>query len=155
MEAKMTDITTLFCSIDDFWMEFEPEWKKMLLAQGKQTPKRPPSLVESEVMTIVVLFHMMGYRNFKTFYIQYVCGHLRKYFPKCPSYNRFLELKKSILFPMYCYLMKRRGSQTGIAFVDSSPLAVCHVKRATRNKVFNGVANWTSDIRRLTESNKK
>ena len=72
-EAKMIDIVVLFCSIDDFWMTFKSKWGKMLLSQGKQPPKRRPSLFESEIMTIIVLFHMMGYRNF---YVHHVCKYL-------------------------------------------------------------------------------
>ena len=136
----MIDIVVLFCSIDDFWMIFKLEWEKRLLSQGKRPPKRRPSLAESEIMTIVILFHMMGYRNFKTFYIQHVCKYLSSYFHPLPSYNRFLELKRSVVFPMYCYLMENTGMTTGISFVDSTPLAVCHVKRACQHKVFRGLA---------------
>lgn len=136
----MTDITKLFCSIDDFWMKFESEWKKMLLSEKKRAPRRKPSLCESEVMTIVILFHMLGYRNFKTFYNGYVLVHLKKYFPKALSYNRFLELKRNVAFPLYCFLAKQAGNVTGISFVDSTSLSVCHQKRGSRNKVFKGLA---------------
>jgi len=50
--AKMIDIVVLLCSIDDFWMTFKSKWEKTLLSQGKQPPKRRPSLFESEIMTI-------------------------------------------------------------------------------------------------------
>ena len=140
MEAKVIDIVSLFCSVDDFWIEFEPEWKAMLLQKGNNKPKRRSSLEKSEIMTIVILFHMLGYRNFKTFYNFYVINHLKGYFPRCPSYNRFVEMKKSVLFPLYCYLMKQNRKITGIAFVDSTSIAVCHIKRASRNKIFRKMA---------------
>ena len=59
----MIDITTLFCSIDDFYIEFEPKWNKMLLHSDKRKPRRTPSLSKSDVMTIVVFFHISGYRK--------------------------------------------------------------------------------------------
>ena len=65
----MIDLIRLFCSIDDFWKNFEPLWKEHLLDNQKREPRRLPGLSLSEVMSIVVLFHMSGYRNFKTFYI--------------------------------------------------------------------------------------
>lgn len=106
------DIIKLFCSIDDFWKKFKPKWEKMLLSQGRQPPKRRPSLSGSEIMTIIILFHMMGYRNFKTFYTQHICKYLKGYFSLCPSYHRFLELKRSIIFPMYLlfHAEKRHGN---------------------------------------------
>ena len=70
----------------------------------------------------------------------YVLQYLRKEFPCCPSYNRFLELKSSVLFPLYCYLMSRNGNVTGISFIDSTSLIVCHIKRVYRHKVFKGLA---------------
>lgn len=62
----MISLAELFCSIDDFW-KFENLWKEKLLAEGKQEPRREPSLCTSETMTLIILFHIVGYRNFKTF----------------------------------------------------------------------------------------
>ena len=136
----MIDITKLFCSIDDFWNNFEPLWKERLISEGKKEPKRQPSLALSEVMTIVVLFHQIGYRNFKTFYNGHALKHLSNKFPGLPSYNRFIELKKSIVFPLHYYLMTIAGKSTGIAFVDSTPLNVCHPRRIYSHKVFKNIA---------------
>lgn len=44
----------------------------------------------SEVMTIQVLFHISGHRNFKTFYKESVCKHLANDFPDLVSYNRMV-----------------------------------------------------------------
>lgn len=139
-KAKMTDITQLFCSIDDFWMKFEPEWKKSLVASQKRPPRRKPSLCESEIMTIIIFFHISGFRNFKTFYKGYLLTHLKPFFPRCPSYNRFLELKGGAVFPLYCYFTTLAGRSTGVSFVDSTSLGVCHPKREKRHKVFKGLA---------------
>jgi len=134
------DITELFCNIDDFWIDFEKEWKQMLIGKQKRAPRRRPSLHTSEVITIVILFHRSGFRNFKTFYKGYVLVHLVEFFPSAPSYQRFVELKKSIIFPLHCYLMRLMGKPTGISFVDSTSLAVCHSKRIYQHKVFKGMA---------------
>jgi hypothetical protein len=134
------DTTELFCSIDDFWKFFEELWKQHLLEEGKSEPKRQPGLHPSEVMTIIILFHIVGYRNFKTFYNGHVIKYLRKEFPNCPSYNRFVELKKSMAFPLHCYLMTRLGNVSGISFIDSTPLKVCHTRRIHSHKVFKDIA---------------
>lgn len=136
----MIDTTKLFCNIDDFWINFEALWKEKLISVGKREPKRKPGLVISEVMTIIILFHVFGYRNFKTFYNGYVLKHLKDKFPGLPSYNRFVELKKSVAFPLHCYLMTLAGKSTGIAFVDSTSLEVCHPRRIHSHKVFKNIA---------------
>ncbi len=138
----MIDVTELFCSIDDFWKNFEPQWKERLIAEGKSAPKREPRLCLSEVMTLVVLFHIIGYRNFKNFYHGYVLTFLKKNFPNLPSYNSFVELKSQLAFPLHCYLMTRLGKCSGISFVDSTSLEVCHPKRKQSHKVFKDVAQW-------------
>ena len=134
------DLVELFCSVDDFWIEFESQWNQMLLTQGKRLPRRKSLLHPSEVMTIIILFHMSGFRNFKTFYMGHVCHHLRRAFHTLPSYQRFVELQQSMSFPLYCYLLSRMGKTRGIAFIDSTSIAVCRNKRISRHRVFRGIA---------------
>ncbi|MBT7040986.1 MAG: hypothetical protein HN921_14215 [Bacteroidetes bacterium] len=42
--------------------------------------------------------------------------------------------------PLTFYLPSKRGSCTGVSFVDSTSLKVCHNKHFERNKVFAGIA---------------
>jgi hypothetical protein len=91
-------------------------------------------------MTIIVHFHRTSYRTFKAYYTQHVTRHLSSHFPGLVSYTRFVELMPRALVPLACYLHSRRGPSTGIAFVDSTPLAVCHNRRISQHKVFDGVA---------------
>lgn len=90
-------------------------------------------------MTIIVLYHSSGYKNFKAFYF-YLLKDQQKAFPKLLSYNRFVEWMPFCLLPLCSYLKTRRGSVTGISFIDSCPLAVCKNIRINRNKVFKGLA---------------
>lgn len=135
----MINVVELFCNIHDFWKNFDKLWKERLLTEGKSEPKRHPGLCPSEIMTLVILFHIIGYRNFKTFYNGYVMHYLRQDFPHLPSYNRFVELKSQLVFPLHCYLMTRLGSCTGISFIDSTSIEVCHPKRIHNHKVFKGI----------------
>ncbi|MBN2602279.1 MAG: hypothetical protein JXR87_09830, partial [Candidatus Marinimicrobia bacterium] len=62
-------------------------------------------------------------------------------FPKPVSYNRFIELTQSVIFPLVVFLKTEAfGSCTGISFVDSTPLRVCHNRRIHSHKVFQGIA---------------
>jgi hypothetical protein len=60
-----------FCQFDEFCQVFRPHWEALLLGQGAQPArKRGPQagLAESEIMTILGLYHSSQFSNFKTFY---------------------------------------------------------------------------------------
>lgn len=95
----------------------------------------------SEVMTLIVYFHASGYRNFKHYYLEYVRRHLGAEFPELVSYNRFVELMKEAVVPLAVYLENCKGNCSGIAFVDSTSLAVCHNRRIHGHRVFRGAAH--------------
>ena len=131
-------ITEIFCLIDEFCREFDATTKPFLLGHS---PKRPPRMSKSEVICICLLFHLGGFRCFKHFYLFYVQRHMQAEFPRTVSYNRFVELSQSVLLPMSVFLKTCcLGRCTGISFVDSTPIRVCHNKRIKRNRVFRGIA---------------
>ena len=53
----------LFCTVDDLWLGFEPQWKTTQLQAGKRR-ERKGQLCPSEVMTILIHFHQSHYRTF-------------------------------------------------------------------------------------------
>jgi hypothetical protein len=130
----------LFCHVDDFWMGFAPEWERDLLDTGVKQRRRASQLCASEIMTIMIYFHQMRYRDFKTYYTQFVQVYLRTEFPKLVSYTRFVELIPSVLVPLCAYLQSCYGECTGISFIDSTPVTVCHNRRIGRHRVFAQVA---------------
>ena len=56
------------------------------------------------------------------------------------SYSRFVRLMKRAVVPLLFYLKVNQGSCTGISFVDSTPIKVCHNRRIERHKTFKGLA---------------
>ena len=127
-------VTDIFCLVDEFCNNLDQTTRGFLL--GKPS-KRPAMMSKSEVITIVLLFHLSGFRCFKHFYIHYVQKHMQADFPNTVSYNRFVELSQRVLFPMTIFLKTCcLGKCTGISFVDSTPIRVCKNKRIKRNKVF-------------------
>ena len=132
------DILALFCDIDDFCLLFEPLREQRLLETRQR--RRPSSLCLSEVMTIITLFHASHYRDFKSYYTEHVLKNLAWAFPRLVSYGRFVELMPSALVPLCGYLQTRKGRCSGISFVDSTSLAVCHNRRIHSHKVFGGCA---------------
>ncbi len=136
----MSQLIAMFCDIDDFCKTFERVYHQRLLATAGRHRRRSTALALSEIMTIVVYFHCSHYRDFKAYYLRHVRTHLRPYFPTLVSYNRFVELMPRALVPLSAYLTTRYGVGTGIAFIDATPLAVCHNRRIHSHKVFAGIA---------------
>ena len=133
-------LIAIFCDIDDFCKEYEKYCiNHLLLDKNTVIPKTSMSL--SEIMTILIYFHLSNYRTFKKYYINYVCVYLKEYFPKTLSYNRFVEVMQMTIAPLLLYLMNiGLGKCSGVSFIDSTPIKVCHNKRIYSHKVFKGIA---------------
>ena len=136
------NIIEIFCFLDEFCKYFEPELKKRAIStSGKLHRNRPGRMSDSEIMTILVLFHTSRFRDLKSFYLGYICQHMRKEFPHVISYNRFVERQAKVglhllLFFQTCAL----GKCTGISIIDSTPLVSCHIKRMHMHKTMRGWA---------------
>ncbi len=136
-------ITELFYFIDEFCKEYErvKEGHNLREDVTKRHRNRKYTMNDSEVITIVVLFHLKGYRCLKHFYINHVKVNMKSDFPETVSYNRFVELQQKSVMPMILFLQFCcLGKCTGISFIDSTPIRVCHIRREHSNKVFKGMA---------------
>jgi hypothetical protein len=92
-------------------------------------------------MTILIAFQTSQMRTFKRYY-QYLLDHHRPEFPALVSYDRFVSLIPRAVAPLVVYLHARGlEAPTGISFIDSTALKVCHNKRIRRNRVFDGLAH--------------
>ena len=136
------NVTQIFCDADDFCQGFIPNWENTRLESEEKirTRTRTRSVCESEIITLVVCYHLSGYRTFKWFYLKHAQKYLSHYFPSLPSYNRFIELMADVLIPIAAFMQSRCGKGKGIAFVDSTPLCVCKNIRIPRHKTFKDVA---------------
>lgn len=133
-------VLELFCDVDDFCRQFEPLWHKQCLASDPKHRIRARELALSEIMTILILFHQSHYRTFKAFYTEHIAVDLRDEFPGLVSYTRFVEFFPSALVPLCVYLHRCLGECSGISFVDSTKVAVCHNRRIQQHRVFRGLA---------------
>ena len=135
-------ITEIYVRIDDFCKKFDNDLKKYQLQPVKKLRNRKSIMSNSEIICLLVLFHLGGYKNLKHFYLFYVKQHLYNEFPDTVSYNRFTELSQTVLFPMTLFLKHiSQDKCTGISFVDSTPLRVCHNRRIHSHKVFKQYAD--------------
>jgi hypothetical protein len=136
-------LVEIFFFTDEFCKEFNKTLEGVQLKSGssKKTRNKPCKLSDSEVITILIAFHLGGYRNLKHFYLNYVQKVLKSEFSQTVSYNRFVELQQRALFPMIIFLkIMRIGSCTGLSFADSTSIKVCKNKRIFNHKVFAGIA---------------
>jgi hypothetical protein len=133
------DITALYCCLDDFCKVFK-DWETHQLIPPPPTRQRTGKLSRSEMLFIMVLFHLSPYKHFKVFYLYGIgCQH-RACFRDLPHYDRFVSLMPRLFVPLMVLLHSLSGEETGIYFGDASKLAVCHNRRINRHKVFDGLA---------------
>lgn len=136
----MDSLTELYCLIDDFCHVFEPMWERHLIAVGAKRRRRPSTLSLAELMTLVILFHQLRFRQFKLFYLGYVCRHLRAEFPRLPSYHRCVELLPRCAAALSALFTLLKGECDGLSLADATALAVCDNRRISRHRVFQGLA---------------
>jgi Transposase DDE domain len=133
------NITALYCCLDDYCKVFE-EWEGHRLIPSGKKRRRKGKLCLSEMLFIMVLFHLSPFRHFKAFYLYGVGHQYRGCFDEIPHYDRFVSLMPRLFVPLMILMHCMSGEKTGIYFADSTKLAVCHNRRISRHKVFDGMA---------------
>lgn len=134
------DLVQLFCDLDDYVKALNTSSCKNLLITCRKTPRGiAPRMSLSELMTILILYHSSGFKNFKVFYFYLLEKH-RSDFPQMLSYKRFIDWIPYCLFPVTDFLKRRFKPCSGISFIDSTSLSVCRNIRINRNKVFKDLA---------------
>lgn len=137
----LAPIVEIFCDIDDFCKQFLKGSSSKILPSAQKIRHRLSIMSISEIITILVLFHLSHYRTFKDYYKNCILLDLRSYFPNAVSYNRFVEIEKQVLIYLGSYLLSKVGNRTNYYYIDSSKLAVCHNRRIFNHKVFKGIAS--------------
>ena len=136
----MDKVVEIFYDVDDFCKVFIPQWELQQLADGTRKRQRKGRMTPSEIMSIIILFHMSHHRDFKNYYIGYISNFYKADYPNLLSYTRFLEVMPSVLIPLCSYFTSLKGKPTGVEFVDSTCIKVCHNLRIPRHKTFQGIA---------------
>ena len=66
----MIDITTIFCVCDDFCKIFSEELKLHAISSQAGTSQTSScAMTTSEMMSILISFHLSGFHDFKHFYV--------------------------------------------------------------------------------------
>lgn len=138
------EVIKIFCSADDFCKEFDQhiaDLRLQSLSNGQRSRNRAGQMSASEILTIMICFHLGAHRTFKDYYHQIVCAHWQDLFPTILSYNRFVAIQPRYMVVLAMFLKaKCMGKCTGISFIDSTTIKVCRNQRIHNHKVFRGLA---------------
>lgn len=134
-------LTLIFCLVDDFCKRIMPEFRRNLIDDGKKIRVRTDCLSESEIITILIWFNLSGFNCFKHFYLSNNTN-LKLYFPKIPSYKRFVFAQKKTfaLINIFLRFVVNSSEKTDVYYIDSTFLEVCKNQRIYRHKTFKGLA---------------
>ncbi len=78
MNITLDKVTDIFYLTDEFCNGFKTTLEAYMLGNP---PKKKPVMSDSEVITIMILFHSGNFRNMKHFYLFYVKKHMSAEFP--------------------------------------------------------------------------
>jgi hypothetical protein len=147
MQLKLTEILfiKMFIEIDDLYIEYENYVSCRRLESGQKHTRltRESAISPSEVASIVVAYQLSGYKNFEYYYRHNFEKGISSFFPKAPSYTRFVELitKACPLIYLWAVYKTKQAQENDIYIIDSKKLQVCHILRAANNKVFKDIAS--------------
>ena len=96
----------IFRAVDDFCKHFDKSCGRFLIGSDNKRRRRACRMRLSEIMTIMILFHISNYRIFKEYYKDCILNHLKSYFPHLVNYNRFVELIPVSIMPLTVFLHK-------------------------------------------------
>jgi len=127
-----------YCDVNDHYKANKSQYQRARRLSGGRRD-RESRLTTSEIGTIILCYQWSGFRTFKKYY-GHLLEHYRHYFPNLVSYSRFVEIQAKALALLSGFLGSKTGKCTGISFIDSTPLAVCNIKRSASVRVFKGIA---------------
>jgi len=131
-------ITTVYYLIDNFCKIYH-QWEENKLLPSNKQRHREGNLGLAELMTIVIYFYLSPCKDFKNYYLYHLPHKYKNYF-LLPSYSRIIQLWSRLIIPFALLMQLLRGEETGVYFVDSTKLSICHTKRTASNKVFGKIA---------------
>ena len=60
---NVSKLVEIYYTVDEFLIRFIPYMEKHLLPTSDRKPTRTCSMTLSEIMTILIAFHVIGFRN--------------------------------------------------------------------------------------------
>lgn len=143
MEVKFTEnkLIELFLNVDDLHKSYIAYQQRRGTTYLPNT-KLPTQLNGSEICTILVAYHYSDYKCFVYYYRELILNRYASYFPDAPCYESFLSYIPKVADLIYLWLLYSvaTSQRTGLYFIDSKKLHVCHLRREKSNRVFKDIA---------------
>jgi len=135
-------LVQIFLEVDDFMQGMHRYLNSQSLPNPNGTTRnRHRKMSESEMMTIVIYYHVSGFKCFKWYYNYVIKKLFADYFPESFSYNRFINLMAELnLYLMFFMTACRLSIPTDGNYIDSKKLVVSHNRRIKDHKVHKGIA---------------
>lgn len=131
-------ITTVYYLVANFCEIYQNFEKSKLLPSDKKR-HREGCLSLCELLTIVLYFYLSPCKDFKNYYLYHLKYKYQGYFA-LPSYSRIIQLWPRLILPLVIMMQYLKGEETGLYFIDSTKLSICHNKRTNSNRVFGRIA---------------
>ena len=131
-------ITTIFYLVDNFCIEYT-KWEKNKLLPSTRQRNRLGKMNLSELLSVVLFFYLSPCRDFKNYYLYFLPHKYKGYFDLV-GYSRMIQLMPRLILPLSIIMQYMFGEETGIYYIDSTKLQICHGKRTKSNKVFKNIA---------------
>ncbi|ABN63608.1 transposase IS982 family protein [Shewanella baltica OS117] len=142
----MHKLVKVFCDIDDFLRCFHSRMGKNAVNRWYTQASTRWQYDDERSDAHIILFQMSHHRDFKNCYIGYLAHFYKSAFPNLLSYTRFLEVMPTALVPLCSYFANLKSDPTGIEFVDSTSIKVCHNLRINHHKTLacrgKGTMGW-------------
>lgn len=132
------DITFIYYFVDNFCKSYK-DWVSLKLIPQSGFRSRECDMSLSELLTVVLSFYLSPCKDFKNYYLYYLPIKHKRCFSKLLSYSRIVQLLPRLMLPLTIMLHCIRGEETGVYYVDSTKLQICHNKRTSSNRVFKGI----------------
>lgn len=134
------DITFIYYFVDNFCKCYD-EWVKSRLLPQLGQRSRDCEMSLAELLTVILCFYLSPCKDFKNYYLYYLPLKHKGCFPKLLSYSRVVQLMPRLMLPLTMLLHCMRGEETGMYYIDSTKLQICHNKRTSSNRMFKGICS--------------
>jgi hypothetical protein len=139
----LENLTRLFIFVDDFFKAYSKALEQYVKENSYELPSKhkyeSKSLSLSEIMTILISFHLSDFKTLKAYY-KFLKIYHKKEFPNLCSYNRFFERQCETFYPFKVLFECISGECDGLSYIDATCLPVCHIKREKFCKMFKKIA---------------